>query len=587
MSWSFVEPLPIRQHVKETLDALALGRRPSEVEARAVDCKEEPGRRGRQGEVLPGQQENEEAARYLAGELACMANTPGGGAIILGIANDGRRIGTELDPEWLRQRVYAHTQKRLTPHASEVHFDGVRLIVLEVGEALEPIRVNGPLRWRVGDSCVEMDLASWTARREVRAHQAGYDWSALRSPHPAHEADAQALAVARAYLRDAASRGDRDAADLAAASDADLLRRLSVVTGDEHLTNAGALLFVGTPNDGLDYIRRSVPGGDRLHRELSRRPLLVQLDAVETAAHAANRLVATNRSSQSSSFAQAQVRAIPPRALREAIVNGVVHRDWAAAAPTTVEHLGDRLTVTSPGGFIGGIQPGNIITHPSSPRYRRLAHALSKLRLAEREGIGVDRMIGDMLALGHPTPDIAEGPGPSVRVTLVGGEPDAQVLAFLAAMTPADVATSLDTLLILTHLREHGWVDAMTIAPVLQRAEIEADASLRALAAASVHGASALVAVAGVPSAAPIAWRLPDATREPLTRMPFREPGTREVIIRRWFTHRGRISSTEAADLTGVTVQTAGSDLTSLEAAGALRPVRASKRGRDFHYLPV
>lgn len=584
MSWYFVEPPPIHQQVAATLDALAAGQRPDDVEGRAVDCKEEPGRRDRQGEILPGQRENLAAAQYLAGELACLANTPGGGAIILGIANDGRRIGTELDAEWLRQRVYALTQGRLAPHVTEVQFEAVRLLVLEVAEAVEPIRVSGPLKWRVRDSCVEMDLANWTARRAARALQAGYDWSALRSPHPAHAADAHALAVARDYLRDVASRGDREAADLAAASDPDLLRRLTVVTGDAHLTNAGALLFVGTPGDGLDYLRRAVPGGDRLHRERSQKPLLVQLAAVETAAQAANRLVGGG---EGESFAHAQVRAIPPRALREAIVNGAVHRDWEAGDPTTVEHIGDCITVTSPGGFVGGIQPGNIITHPSVPRYRSLAHAVSKLRLAEREGIGVDRMIGDMLALGHPAPNIAEGPGPSVRVTLVGGEPDPGVLTFLAAMTPADVAGSLDSLLILTHLRQHGWLDVAAIAPVLQRAPIEAETSLRALAAAAVNGAPVLVPVAGVPPGATPAYRLPDATRERLTRTPFREPTTRATILHRWAVHRGRVSSTEAADLTGVTAQTAGSDLTALEAAGVLRPVRASKRGRDFYYLPT
>ena len=48
------------------------------------------------------------------------------------------------------------------------------------------------------------------------------------------------------------------------------------------------------------------------------------------------------------------------------------------------------LTVTSPGGFIGGITPANIITHPAVPRYRSLAEAMATLRLGEREGIGVD-----------------------------------------------------------------------------------------------------------------------------------------------------------------------------------------------------
>lgn len=120
-------------------------------------------------------------------------------------------------------------------------------------------------------------------------------------------------------------------------------------------------------------------------------------------------------------LAKGQHRAIPPGAAREAMVNGVVHRDWLSPMPTTIEHTGDVLTVTSPGGFPGGVGPENIITHPSSPRYKSLAEAMASLRLAEREGIGVDRMIRDMVTLGRPEPEISEIAGPAVRVALLGG----------------------------------------------------------------------------------------------------------------------------------------------------------------------
>jgi len=63
----------------------------------AVDVKEEPGRCGAGGVVQPDAPQNDTAARYLAGEMACLASTPGGGALVLGIADDGTRIGTGLE----------------------------------------------------------------------------------------------------------------------------------------------------------------------------------------------------------------------------------------------------------------------------------------------------------------------------------------------------------------------------------------------------------------------------------------------------------------------------------------------------------
>ena len=155
-------------------------------------------------------------------------------------------------------------------------------------------------------------------------------------------------------------------------------------------------------------------------------------------------------------FAQGKVRAIPSRTLREAIVNGLVHRDWLVPRPTVIEHVGDTLTVTSSGGFVGGVTPDNIITHPAVPRYRNLSEAMAALGLAEREGIGVDRMVRDMLAIGRPAPVISEIDGPHVRVVLLGGDPDAAVIDLVAALIPAR-AGNVESLLLIAHMTRRGW----------------------------------------------------------------------------------------------------------------------------------
>jgi hypothetical protein len=47
------------------------------------------------------------------------------------------------------------------------------------------------------------------------------------------------------------------------------------------------------------------------------------------------------------------------------------------------------------------------------------------------------------------------------------------------------------------------------------------------------------------------------------------------------------VSSSEVADLTGVSVPYAGTLLTSLAEDGVLIPARPSRSGRGFHYLPA
>ena len=572
---------PVAQHVAEVLAKLEAGEPPSRIERAQVDIKEEPGRRGPRGDILAGQSENEDAARYLAGEMACFANTPGGGAIILGVANDGQRIGTVIEPEWLRHRIWELTDRRLTVSARAIDLDGTRLLLLTAHQSLEPIRYAGRLRWRLDDHCVEMDATSWYADHQQRA---GVDWSAQPSRHTLADVSAVAVEVARQYVDSAAASGDEGARELATASTPDLLRRLNLVDADGRLTNAGSLLFVETPDIGIHYIRRDVAGGDSISSVRTAAALLQQLAEVEKAAEVGNRLVHI-----SGGFVHGQARALPPRALREAIVNGVVHRDWLSRQPTTVEHIGDSVTVTSPGGFIGGIAPSNIITHPSAPRYRSLAEAVATLRLAEREGIGIDRMVRDMLARGHAEPAIAEIAGPYVRVTLLGGNPDQLVVGLLASLDPPAAARDVDTLLVLHHLIRYGWVDVRRAAPVLQRSRLETDAAITRLAAVRSNGEPVVVPVQGVPAGEPPAYRLGDQAREELSpRLAHLEsPAGRTVLLTDWARGRGRVSSTEVADLTALSVPYAGTLLSGLESDGVLQPGRASRRGRGFFYVPA
>ncbi len=581
MNFRFLGPEPIAQQVESVLARIAAGEPPDGLEGLQVDVKEEPGRRGAGGRVEPGAEESEEAARYLAEEMACFANTPGGGAIILGIADDGTRIGTSLQAERLRHRIYELTGRKLAVSIREVDMEGTRILVLKTDQAIEMIYFNGKAKWRVNDHCVPVDPTAWFAEMGRRA---GYDWSAEGSGHTFEDVDSGAIDVARKYLATAGLAGDEGASRLADASDKDLLRRLNVVDGGGTLTNAGSLLFVETPEIGLDYIRRETPGGDSLARVRAGGPLLKQIAEVERAIESANRII-----HMPSGFAHSQMRAVPSRALREAVINGAVHRDWMSPHATVIEHVGDMLTITSPGGFVGGVSPANIITHPAVPRYRSLSEAAASLRLAEREGIGVDRMMLDMLARGHRDPKIEEIPGPYVRVSLVGGSPDPEMLTLLSSTVPAAILRDLDSLLLITHLARTGWVDARTAAPVLQRPLIEAEAALERLEEARTDRVSLIVTVQGAPDGAPSAYRLSDRAREILgsrTSM-LRTLEGRKQLISHWARHRGRVSSTEAADLAGISSTYAASEvLPELEQEGVLLPSRANRRGRGFHYLP-
>ena len=255
MAFSVRGTEPIDALVEQALHRLSQGEPPEGIEMERVDFKEERGRRGSGGAVFPGETTNERAADHLAAEMACMANTPGGGAVIVGVADDGDRIGTRLDADWLRHRIWELTSHQLTIAVREARLDECRLLILICIEALAPVRYGGKLRWRVGTNCVEVDPVVWQSRMLERI---GFDWSDQPSGQTLDDVSPVAIEVARRFLREA--NGDDSDTSLANATDADLLRRLNLVKGSRELTNAGSLLFVATPWPGVDYIRRDMPG---------------------------------------------------------------------------------------------------------------------------------------------------------------------------------------------------------------------------------------------------------------------------------------------------------------------------------------
>jgi ATP-dependent DNA helicase RecG len=94
----------------------------------------------------------------------------------------------------------------------------------------------------------------------------------------------------------------------------------------------------------------------------------------------------------------------PPFAVREALVNAVCHRDYRLSGRRVeIRMYEDRLEVISPGGLPGYITLDNIVDEHFS-RNPRLVAGLFRWGYIEELGLGIDRMIEEMLENGHAAP---------------------------------------------------------------------------------------------------------------------------------------------------------------------------------------
>jgi ATP-dependent DNA helicase RecG len=107
----------------------------------------------------------------------------------------------------------------------------------------------------------------------------------------------------------------------------------------------------------------------------------------------------------------------PSFAVREALVNAICHRDYRLTGRRIeIRMFDDRMEVISPGGLPGYITVDNIVEEHFS-RNPRLVNGLFQWGFIEELGLGVDRMIEDMVNAGHPAPEFRDTPY-SFTVTL-------------------------------------------------------------------------------------------------------------------------------------------------------------------------
>lgn len=111
-------------------------------------------------------------------------------------------------------------------------------------------------------------------------------------------------------------------------------------------------------------------------------------------------------------------------AFREGFVNALVHRDYFRVGAVQVQLQNNSLSISSPGGFLEGINPDNILTTAPTPRNMLLAEAAKRIGLAERTGRGIDKIYSVMLRSGHAIPDYSASTNTSVVLRLNSSELD-------------------------------------------------------------------------------------------------------------------------------------------------------------------
>ena len=114
---------------------------------------------------------------------------------------------------------------------------------------------------------------------------------------------------------------------------------------------------------------------------------------------------------------------IPPDAIRELIINAMVHRSYLDHGTIQVAVYDNRLEITSPGKLPMGQTMERMKEGYSKIRNEALAHAFAYMNLIEHWGSGIPRIIDKVKAAGLREPEFIGGEV-DLRINIYRGQVD-------------------------------------------------------------------------------------------------------------------------------------------------------------------
>jgi len=92
-------------------------------------------------------------------------------------------------------------------------------------------------------------------------------------------------------------------------------------------------------------------------------------------------------------------RDYPIEAIRETLLNAIVHRDYSFSGSTFVNIYSDRIEIISLGGLVSGLSLDAAMMGASQPRNEKLAALFYRMRLIEAYGTGIGKIMSSYSAV--------------------------------------------------------------------------------------------------------------------------------------------------------------------------------------------
>ncbi|MHB1349834.1 MAG: ATP-binding protein [Desulfobulbaceae bacterium] len=316
----------------------------------------------------------------LGREICAFANATGG-VILIGVSDAGEVVGVD-DHNRLKSEVQAIARSAEPPIAVEVKSSGKVLCITVPGQHSKPYSFGGKFFIREGATSQQM------SRSEIREffYKEGlihFDETPCEKFSLSEDLTDEVWAL---FRRRAKIPADMDPVTA--------LTNLHLIGKDGRMTQAGAWLLardIQKFNISADVACALFMGTDKV-RILDRRGFNRDVYSLidEVVAYILSKI---NVEYIIKHVKREERPELPEEALREAVVNALVHRDYRSTANVQVYIFKDRIEIVSPGGLPAGMTEADLGIK-SIPRNPLLFSMLHRMEAVEHIGSGIKRIRG-------------------------------------------------------------------------------------------------------------------------------------------------------------------------------------------------
>lgn len=337
-----------------------------------------------------------------------------GGFLLIGIQDSGKISGIQLGKKTLEDianKIQEATDPRLQPSISKSFLEKKTIIMIQVASTSSvPVSVRGRYFRRVGRTNQRMSHEEIMQRFIART---GLSWDVyIENTATLSNLDDDQI---EQFISATKEKGRLSIPHYI--KNYDILRKLELIHDDKP-TRAALLLFGKKPNSFFPSAFLKVGRFKSPTHILDDREffgtLRQQLDAAMKwfRERLETEFVITDQLEREVHWEY------PLKAIREAVINLLCHRDYNGAAHSQIRLYDDRLEFWNSGGLPPALSPEALFKeHDSLPRNRKIAEVFYYTDLIERWGSGTLRIIEELKIAGLPQPKFVSDSG-HFRLTL-------------------------------------------------------------------------------------------------------------------------------------------------------------------------